>query len=62
MVRLFTPEEVAEMLSVNESTVRSWIRKGIMPGIKIGKFWRIAESELEKYIERKLEEGELVRG
>jgi len=61
MIKLYTPEEVAEMLTVKESTVRHWMRSGAMPGIKIGKFWRIPEEALEKYLETKAKDLELVR-
>lgn len=61
MMKLYTPEEVGEMLSVKESTVRNWMRNGTMPGIKIGKFWRVPEEALESYLEKKTEEIELVR-
>ncbi len=60
MMKLYTPEEVAEILSVKESTVRHWMRAGIMPGIKIGKFWRIPEEALTKYLAEKAREIELV--
>ena len=60
MMKLYTPEEVAEILSVKEATIRLWMRNGAMPGIKIGKFWRIPEEALEKYLENKSREIELV--
>jgi acetyl-CoA synthetase len=60
VIRLYTPEEVAEILAVKESTVRHWMRSGTMPGIKIGKFWRIPEEALKKYLENKAREIELV--
>jgi excisionase family DNA binding protein len=50
MVTLYTPGEVAELLSVKESTVKSWLRSGVIPGIRIGKFWRVAQEDLEQYI------------
>lgn len=59
MIRLYTPEEVAEILAVKESTVRHWMRNGTMPGIKIGKFWRIPEDALRQYLEKKAGEIEL---
>ena len=61
MMKLYTPTEVAEILTVKESTVRRWMRNGAMPGIKIGKFWRIPEEALEAYLESKASEIEQVR-
>jgi excisionase family DNA binding protein len=60
MLTLYTPGEVAELLSVKESTVKSWLRSGLMPGIKIGKFWRVAQEDLEQYIQES-KEAELVQ-
>ncbi len=38
--------EVAELLKVNEATVRRWIRDGELRAIDIGKGWRIADADL----------------
>lgn len=48
--RLLSPEEVAEVLSVTPKTIREWLRKGDMRGIKTGKLWRIREQDLESFI------------
>ena len=45
--KLLTTEEVAELLRVHHTTVRRWLRKGEIQGIKIGRLWRIKESELD---------------
>lgn len=60
MIKLWTPDEVAEIMSVKEETVRSWLRNGYMRGVKIGKFWRIPEEDLKDFIEERLKEAELV--
>lgn len=52
--KLLTPEDVAERLTVNAATVRAWLRKGSLKGIKIGrKVWRISEVELNAFLSRK---------
>jgi excisionase family DNA binding protein len=49
--KLLTPEDVAERLTVNAATVRAWLRKGSLKGIKIGrKVWRISEVELNAFL------------
>ncbi len=55
---LITPEEAAQQLAVAANTVRSWLREGVLPGIKIGKgrVWRIRQRELDNFINR--EQGE----
>ncbi len=36
-----TPRQVAKLFQVRETTVRSWMRRGMLNGIKIGHSWRI---------------------
>ena len=48
-----TVEEVAEILKVNEETVRRWIRKGDMPVLALGTpkaGYRISRQVLEDFI------------
>lgn len=47
--KCYTPEEVAAILRVDKETVMRRLRKGEMPGFKVGKFWRITESQLKEY-------------
>ena len=42
-----TPDEVAEIIRVSGKTVREWLRKGTLKGVKIGKIWRIREDDLK---------------
>lgn len=44
--RYRTVHEVADLLKVNEATVRRWIRDGELRAINIGKGWRIADADL----------------
>lgn len=52
MDKVYTPKQVAEMLSITERTVLIWLRAGILEGVKVGKYWRILERDLEKFIEQ----------
>jgi excisionase family DNA binding protein len=47
---LYTVSEVADALKVQAQTFRQWIRDGKMKAVKIGKAWRVAESELGRFI------------
>lgn len=38
------------MLQVQEATVRSWIRDKRIRAIKLGKEWRIAQKDLEAFL------------
>lgn len=45
-----TVKEVADRLKVAEATVRYWIKAGELRAIDIGKGWRIADADLEHFI------------
>ena len=51
--RLYTPDQVAEILQVSVPTVKRWLLTGELPGIKIGPggHWRVRSDELAAYIE-----------
>ena len=48
--RLLTIKEVAEYLRVDPKTVRRRIDDGDLAAHKVGRPWRIAESDLRKYL------------
>ena len=50
MEKLFTPEEVALNLKVSRKTIYNWIQEGRLRAVKVGHFWRISESELNRLL------------
>ena len=46
-----TVREVAELLKINEATVRRWIRDGELRAIDIGKGWRIGPDDLDAFLD-----------
>jgi excisionase family DNA binding protein len=59
-----TPDQVAKLLQVREFTVRLWLRRGLLKGIKLGNrsgtgakpgrgavLWRIPRKSLEEFTE-----------
>lgn len=48
---LLTPEQVAERLQISVFTLKDYLRKGKIKGIKVGNRWRIKEEALEAFIE-----------
>ncbi len=47
-----TPQEVSRLLRVSVYTVRRWIKEGHLPAYKIGRGWRIRESDIGAWLER----------
>lgn len=46
-----TVAEVAEMLKLNQQTVRNWIDHGSLPALRVGRRVRILRSDLEQMLE-----------
>ena len=53
--QLLTPEEVARRLIVSPKTVRAWLRKGKMKGVRAGSLWRVREKDLEAFLKESTE-------
>ena len=47
-----TVAEVAEMLKLNQQTIRNWIEQGALPAVRVGRRVRIKRSALERVLER----------
>jgi excisionase family DNA binding protein len=45
-----TVAEVAEMLKLNQQTVRNWIDQGSLPALRVGRRVRIKRSDLERVL------------
>jgi len=45
-----TTEEISNLLKVNIVTVRRWIKSGRLPATFLAKEYRVAKSDLEKFI------------
>jgi len=48
------------MLGVEYSTVGTWLRNGQLVGIKVGKSWRVKESDFRDYIERQNQDIDVI--
>lgn len=46
-----TVAEVAEILKLNQQTVRNWIDQGSLPALRVGRRVRIRRSDLERLLE-----------
>lgn len=52
--RIYTIEEIAEILKIHRTYVASLIKDKKLAALKIGRFYRIREDQLEKLINGKL--------
>jgi excisionase family DNA binding protein len=50
MERLLTPREAADYMAVAPRTIKEWLRKGELTGLKVKNMWRIRKSDLEQFI------------
>jgi len=50
--KLYTTEQVAQLLQIHPLTVLKYIKAGKLRAIKLGRVYRIRESELQKFLER----------
>lgn len=54
--QIMTTKEIAKYLGVHEMTVYRWLKKGVLPGFKIGGRWRSKKDLLDAYLVKKMEE------
>ena len=50
MAQVLTVEQIAGRLDVTPETVRRYLRRGMIQGRKLGRSWRILETELERFV------------
>lgn len=56
--KVYTTEEIAETLQVTLRTVYNYIKDGRMKAVKIGKYWRITEQQLNDFLTAMTKEEE----
>jgi|SRR5579875_2308998 len=57
-----TVAEVAEMLKLNQQTVRNWIDQGSLPALRVGRRVRIRRSDFERVLAQSYTAGPGVAG
>jgi excisionase family DNA binding protein len=50
MSKILTIDEASAMLHLNPQVIRDYLRRGKLPGSKIGRHWRILEDELTRFL------------
>src|ERR1700679_1400953 len=46
---MYSAEDAAQLLGLQVRTVRNYVREGRLPGVRIGKQYRIARADLEAF-------------
>ena len=55
---ILTPEQAAELLKMQPSTVKAWARAGKLPGaFKVGKVWRFNRRIMLEELGKKRDQG-----
>lgn len=49
-LQVYTVQEVAEILQLNEETIRRKLRSGELVGTNFGRTWRVTHENLTKFI------------
>lgn len=50
---MLTIHEVADLLKMKEATVRTWINDGSLRAVKFGRDWRVAQKDLEAFVQER---------
>lgn len=51
--KLLTSKQVSEILQVHPFTVLKYLKTGKLRGLKLGRVWRIRESDVERFLEER---------
>lgn len=55
MEPILTSQQVGEILGMNYKVVERMARRGEIPAFKLGKFWRYRESDIEAWINSRVQ-------
>jgi len=50
--KIYTTEQIADILQIHPLTVLKYIKNGKLKGIKLGRVYRIRDSELQKFLDQ----------
>src|SRR5579875_1371519 len=59
---MYSAEEAAQLLGLTVRTVRGYVRDGVLPGVRIGKQYRIARSDLDAFTAGRAARGGVGQG
>lgn len=50
-LKFYTLDEVADIIKLTRRSLYTYINNGKLKAVKIGKYWRVSESDLKSFIE-----------
>ncbi len=53
MSKMLSVSDVAEKLNVCPNTIREYLKKRMLPGIKLHRIWRVEEEDLQKFLKER---------
>lgn len=51
-LKVYTLDEVADILKVTKRTLYNYIKAGELPAIKMGKYWRVTQENLQSFVSK----------
>ena len=51
-LRVYTIDEVVDLLHVTKRSIYSYIKDGKLKAVKIGKYWRVTQENLEEFLSK----------
>lgn len=55
-IRVYTLDEVADILKVTKRTLYAYIKAGKLPAVKMGKYWRVSQENLQAFVNGELKQ------
>ena len=49
-IKVYTLDEVADILKVTKRTLYNYVKAGKLPAVKMGKYWIVSEESLQAFI------------
>lgn len=56
-IRLYTLTEVMAIIQVTRRTIYNYIKSGDLKAVKIGKYWRVRQEDLEDFTKNGTKQG-----
>lgn len=55
-IKVYTLEEIAELLHITRRTLYTYVKTGKLKAVKVGKYWRVTEKNLDAFLAKGTEE------